>query len=582
MPATKKETTTKKAATKSTAAKTKKTTVKKTPAKKTPVKKTTKTTATKKAPAKKTASTKKTTGTKKTTRKAPAKKKIAVRKVAPKEEKKEEEKEEILPVEQLVPGSQEYEEEEKQQQQEKQPEEQREDFEKFLKEFSEDQEQQEADDDIEDPSVIPVSQAIEKMTQEQEDEGENEEETFDAELEEQAQHEIRYPEDDTSVESDSLSYNDNLGRSVSLYRKIAYFFIFLVAALLVFIFFFSVVKTTIVLIPDQERIQNNVIFDIYDKDNSGAGEATIKGLVRKLELEKSKVYPATGTRVIGQEAVGEVTIYNNYSRNQPLVATTRLLSTNDELFRIKKTVNVPAGGSVDVEIYADDPSPEMAIEPTRFTIPGLWAGLQDKIYAESKEATVYKKKTNKRITREDIDNGIRELKQKLLDEAKLELGEAYNDYTEVIYNIDENSVKTEVDGEVDEEKDEFEITVRAAIVAIAFNGDQAVSLAKQKFDTSISENKELLNFNEDIDYSLDNYNVKQGVATINASFEGRVSLKENSEIINKDKIVGLKESQLKVYLDSLPGIAGYEIDFYPSFIRKVPKLVDRIIVKIEK
>jgi hypothetical protein len=570
MPATKKETTKKKAATKSTAAKTKKTTAKKAPAKKT--------TATKKAPAKKKTSTKKATGAKKTTRKAPAKKKIAVRKVAPKEEKIEEEveekeeSEEILPVEQIVPATQDNEEKNDEQEVEKE-----EDFETFLKEFSEDQAQQEADENIEDPSMIPASQAIEKMTQ-----GREEDDDFGAELEEKTQHEIRYPEDNVSEESDSLSYNDNLGRSVSLYRKIAYFFIFLVVALLVFIFFFSVVKTTIVLIPDQERIQNNVIFDIYDKENGGAGEAAIKGLVRKLELEESKVYPATGTRVIGQEAVGEVTIYNNYSRNQPLVATTRLLSTNDELFRIKNTVNVPAGGSVDVEIYADDPSPEMAIEPTRFTIPGLWAGLQDKIYAESKEATVYQKKTKKRITREDIDNGIRELKQQLLDEAKLELGEAYSDYTEVIYNIDENSIETEVDGEVDEEKDEFEITVRASVVAIAFNGNQALSLAKKKFDTSISDNKELLSFNEDIDYSLNNYDVKQGVATINASFEGKVSLKENSEIIDKNKIVGLKESQLKVYLDTLPGIAGYEIEFYPSFIKKVPKLVDRIIVEIEK
>jgi len=39
---------------------------------------------------------------------------------------------------------------------------------------------------------------------------------------------------------------------------------------------------------------------------------------------------------------------------------------------------------------------------------------------------------------------------------------------------------------------------------------------------------------------------------------------------------------LEVYLGSLPGIAGYEVKFYPSFIKKVPKLVDRIEILIKK
>jgi len=414
------------------------------------------------------------------------------------------------------------------------------------------------------------------------DEEEDDDEDFHAEFREKIPQEnpVYNPSQKIRDEEEYL-YHDHLNRSVSIYRKIAYFFVALVAALLVFIFFFSVVKTTIVLIPDQERIQNNVVFDIYDQSMNGAGEKAIKGIVKKVDLEDEKDFPATGKKVIGQEAVGKVIIYNNYNKNQPLVATTRLLSSDNKLFRIKETVNVPAGGSAEAEIYADDPTPDSEIGPSRFTIPGLWAGLQDKIYAESKEGIVYQKKTQNLVTKEDIDNAIRELKQNLTQKAQAQLtGDVQ--FSEVIYNVDEASIKTEIDAKVDEEKDGFKAKIQGSVVIVAFEGKQAIDLAKQKLNTSVSTNEEVLSFNDDIDYALTNFDLQQGTASVNATFEGKVSLKENSEIIDKNKIVGLKKDQLEAYLGSLPGISGYEVKFYPSFIKKVPKLTDRIDIQIKK
>ena len=452
----------------------------------------------------------------------------------------------------------------------------------ILKDFSEDHARQMEDEETDYSALLPMK--IEDEVSYGSDE--NSINAFRAELQEKTQHEIGYEVKKIKGEEDEVDqnylYNDHLGRSVSLYRKIAYFFVLLVVVLLGFIFFFSVVKTTIILIPDQERIQNNIVFDVFDKDKTGIDDKAVKGLVRKIDLEDTKSYPATGKNVVGQEAVGKVTIYNNYTKNQPLVATTRLLSANNKLFRIKETVNVPANGSIEADVYADDPSPEMAISPSRFTIPGLWAGIQDKIYAESKEAIVYQTKATNRITKEDVDNGIRDLKQQLVAKAESDFAANSGQYSKIIYNVDENSVVNSTDGKVDEEKDNFNVTVKASVVVVAFDDKQAIELAKQKLDNSVSDNKELLSFDEKIDYSLTSFNVMQGTASINATFEGKVTLKENSQIIDKNKIVGLKKDQLNVYLGSLPGIAGYEVKFYPSFIQKVPTLVDRIDVQIKK
>ncbi len=372
--------------------------------------------------------------------------------------------------------------------------------------------------------------------------------------------------------------------SLKLYRRIAFSFIFLTIILLGVIFYFSFVKVSIVLIPNQERITNNLIFDVYDKgiDNRVSG-AAIKGVVKEIELSYEDIYPATGENVIGEEVVGKAVIINNYYKNQPLVATTRLLTPDNKLFRIKETVNVPAGGEVEVEIYADEPSKDMVIGPTKFIIPGLWAGLQDKIYAISKEPTQYKQKVRKYVQDVDIENATRDLKQKLLSKAKKEISSSYQEYDQLIYDIDEDSVVVDIDAKKGDEVDEFSAKIKAKVVLVGFKNKEAAHLAKQKFISSLPSNKELIEFDDNnIIYSLSSCDCDSGVASINAVFEGRVSLKDNVDIVDVNKILGLNKEQLEAYLSSLPDIAGFEIKFYPSFIKTVPNLVDRVHIEIKK
>jgi len=373
-------------------------------------------------------------------------------------------------------------------------------------------------------------------------------------------------------------------RSLKLYRRIAYFFVALTVVLVVVVSYFTFAKVSIVLIPNQERVSNNMIFDVFDKDNNlHSGTNSIKGIVKEIKIEKQKEYEAHGEEIIGKEAAGEVIITNTYVKNQPLVATTRFLTPDGKLFRLRNTVNVPAGGSVVAELYADAPSPDMAISPTKFTIPGLWAGLQDKIYAESSESIKYSKKVKKHITADDIENSIRDLKQQMLTEAKITVNEEYKEYGQILYKIDEDSISSEVLAETGEEKDVFSATMEAGVVVVAFNDDQATNLAKQKFVSSLAEGREMLSFDQsNIVYALNNYDSEKGSATINATFEGRVSLSDDFDVVKIDKILGLSEEQLNVYLESLQDIAGFEVNFKPSFIKKVPKLKDKIEVKVRK
>jgi len=389
-----------------------------------------------------------------------------------------------------------------------------------------------------------------------------------------------------AVSSDNVDNEEPISksRSLGLYRKIALSFIVLTIMLLAAIAYFSFVKVTIILTPKQEHISSNLIIDVFDQDKrSTVSQGEILGVVKQVEVEQSKTYLATDIEVISEEVIGTVILINNYNKNQPLVATTRLLSPDNKLFRIKNTVNVPAGSQLEVEVYADEPGQDMVIGATHFIIPGLWAGLQDQIYGESEESMKYSRRVKKYIQQVDIDQAVKDLKQSLLDKAETEVSESYENYDDVIYDIDNNSISQQVDGKVGDEVEEFSITMKTMVVVVAFMDDEIYNLAQQKLISVLPDDKQLLDFSkDDISYSLNNYNINQGTASLNINFTGKMIIKQGASIVDREKLTGMDQQQLSDYLTGLPEVANYEIKFYPSFIKKAPNLVDRIELRIKK
>ncbi len=369
-----------------------------------------------------------------------------------------------------------------------------------------------------------------------------------------------------------------------LYKKIAFIFGLLVLLLVGVIAYYSLVRVDIVVIPAQEQVSNNLIIDVYDqqKADNNFSDTAIAGVVTTIPVSETKTYEASGEKMLSENVVGRVTIINNYIKNQPLVATTRLLTPDEKLFRLKKTINVPAGGSIEAEVYADKPGPEMVIGPTRFIIPGLWAGLQDKIYAVSKEKMHYERKVKKYITQVDIDDAVADLKKSLQDKLAQSAKSQYKDYDVVLFAIDDNSIAQEVYGKVDEEKDEFSMSMSAKAVIVAFNKKDALAVVKKKFATKIGGGNKQVAFNEKtLTYSLNDYAVGRDTASVNVTFDARLALRDNTQIIDPNMLVGLSQRQLEEFLRAQENIAGFEIYFHPSFIKRVPSLVDRIHIQIK-
>ncbi len=379
---------------------------------------------------------------------------------------------------------------------------------------------------------------------------------------------------------------------VKFYRKIAFGFIALTGVLVVLAVYFVLSKAEITISLAKEPVSVDFIADLKKTGGEAGipavrtpGSVSIDGQLVETTVSGSKEYPASGKKTIESQVGGKITIINNYSKDQPLVATTRFLSKEGILYRLKKSVTVPAGGRVEGEVYADQPSEEaMKLGPTSFTIPGLWSGLQDKIYAQSSVSMSGGSKEVKFVTEADLDNAYNDLTQALsaqvIDGLKKEMKAAGEVFGKVM--IKEINEKRSSLG-AGEEGDTFTVIMKLKVVGIAFYRRDLEGLAASQIQAKVPTGKELA----DVDYNaltfvVEKYDLATNEANIMVHLEGEMSLKTNNSIFDTEKFIGLDREQIIQYLSTYPEIERITIKFSPFWVKKVPQLKNNVTVIIKK
>lgn len=376
-------------------------------------------------------------------------------------------------------------------------------------------------------------------------------------------------------------------RPIGLYRKIFVFFVILTLVLLAAAFYFFFVTLTIEVTPKTERISDKLAVVVYGAKEKpqGAnfsGKEAVNGSIEQIPIKEARVYPATGAEILGQEIIGKVKIINNYNQGKTLVATTRLLSPEGKLFRIKNQVEIPAGGSKEVDIYSDEPSQDMAIGPTEFTIPGLWAGLQDKIYAKSDKAFVYQTQVRKFVQAIDVEKAIQDLKESLAKKVSDQFSGNYRGFDKVLAEINKDSLHSSSSAAAKQKVDEFTVAITAQVDVIAFKSADLEKLAKDRFTSLVPNDKKLVELEKNkLDFNLVNADFVAGTATLEVPIVGSVALSDISNTVKREKLVGLTEAQIINYLQGLDKFSDIKLNFTPSFITKAPSLVDRIKIVIK-
>jgi len=367
---------------------------------------------------------------------------------------------------------------------------------------------------------------------------------------------------------------------LNFYKKIVFSFIALTLILVVLILYLSFSQAKIFITPTKEVASADFIIDIVENPET---EGVLQGRIIEALVEGNEVFALTGGQEVDAIAGGKVTIFNKYNKNQPLVKTTRLLTPDGLLFRLEKTVNVPAGGEVEVKVYADEAGKKYEIDPTEFIIPGLWEGLQDKIYASSSEKMTGGSKQIKVISDNDIAKAESEIKEKLYTEGVVKLEEELQTGEGINKNlIFKEVLESSTDVAAGEEVDEFSIDMKLKVVALIIDEKQLLSLAETKMKNSISTDRKLVSINNDsLNYTLEKYDTESKMANLKVYLEGETVLKDTSLIFNKDKLIGRTKAETEAYLKSFDAIEEAVVRFSPFWVTKVPSLKDHIKIEIK-
>lgn len=364
--------------------------------------------------------------------------------------------------------------------------------------------------------------------------------------------------------------------SVRLYKRIALTFIGLTMVLLGVVLAATLSRATVTITPKPVSFSSEVKVSVATESKTSE---TVPGTVVSTTLsgEKKATAAGTGTTVRGK-ATGKVLLVNKRASSQSLIATTRLVTAEGVLFRLKKGVVIPANGELkDVEVIADKDGAESEIGPSTFTIPGLPADLQKIVYAFSEKPMTGGLETISTVAQEDIDKAVLELKDELIGKASAELASqiAGRGFTgsAIMINEDARSVSAKAGDKVGS----FDVLLKLTVTGVYYNKEKLQNIGLSALKANVPTDMELgSNDVTSANVVVQNASAADKTATLGVVFNGTAILTPMSQVLDKSRIVGLDETMIKAYLKSFDSVSEVNVSFAPFWVKKAPTMKDHI------
>lgn len=423
----------------------------------------------------------------------------------------------------------------------------------------------------------------------------------------------------------------------AFYRRIAYTFFGLTALILVGILWLSSVEAQVNIRVRRTPVRGESVVEITPQPS---GAAQIAGRVLSVPMRKTQEFevkgvaetavavtstaPASGgiapttTATTPKLAVtasstangmgyarGQVTIHNNYSKSQTLVERTRLLTSDNKLYRLDRRVIIPAGDRVTVTVTADQPGDQFAIMPSKFTIPGLWVDLQKFIYAESSEAFTIRSTAGgtgtpppptpppittstvprgerKVVTQQNLDESYESLTQQIVEQAKKLLLANMNDarFTGAAYFVNTTAKSATVrPGQV---ANTFTAQVDVEVIGVFYSADDMQQLVRSRLREKLPEGQEFLPFDEqNFVYVPESVDKEGERARLRVITNAEYRLVPTTPALASSNIAGKSKNDAERYLKDIEGVEAVDITLTPGWIGKIPRLTDRIKMDVK-
>lgn len=374
----------------------------------------------------------------------------------------------------------------------------------------------------------------------------------------------------------------HLSRSLRIYQKASVAFVIFSFFLLLAVLYLSVSRATIHVEPTPLVKEATASFVVTPSPQL---EGEVSGYVIERSETKSKLYPIAkdGAVEVEARARGFVTLVNETSNAQPLVATTRLLSESGVLFRIVSPTVVPANGEVVVEVAADKIGATGNIEPTKFTIPGLGTSLQAKIYGVSLDPMIGGIEYQRVVTEDDIAQARTLLENELVAELKerARMGIPVETFNGESIRVTIDSVASSV--QPGETVGAIPVQLTAKVVAVYYDKASISAFVNQALESKLEEGYALVVADLDgLKTEVKGVDPVSERATIEVTLTGVAAVDETHPLFDRDRFIGKAEKDVVAILSADSDIKDVSISFSPFWIKRMPTLKDHIDLRIKE
>ena len=316
----------------------------------------------------------------------------------------------------------------------------------------------------------------------------------------------------------------------------------------------------------------------------------IPGQVFNIQKSVSQDFPATGHVDVAQKARGSITVYNELSSTQQLIATTRFESADHHIFHTLTSVVVPAAkttngklipSSIQVQIIADKPGADYNVPVGLFTIPAFKEKGDTekfaKVYGQT-DAPIHSGTSGQAavVTDADLATGKQALSTQLSKNIENELkaqvaGLKILDDSSVVINQPTST------NPADSGASTFTLNLSGSLKTVGFKESDLNTLIAQYVDTH--NNQTILPEKLTLAYENVHWDDARGGLAFTVHVTGPAYEKVDKTKIASD-LMGKNDTQIKDYLAGISAISSAHVSLSPFWVRSVPKSQDRITVDL--
>jgi hypothetical protein len=368
-------------------------------------------------------------------------------------------------------------------------------------------------------------------------------------------------------------------------------FVIAAAALFAGVLFLATGKSRIAFTWTPQPIEGTTTLTVAA---SPAGEDIPAAFVEK-SVEVSKVFTAetkgattptptatTTTPTFNGKARGNITISNRYSKAQPLIAGTRLKSPDGQIFRTQQRVDVPVGGSVTTEVIADVAGERGALpKGTKFTLPALWAGLQDKINGVSTEdfhgetqaatATTTTTPTGPGLTANELANAELTLQQEAITQALPDLQKLVPSGQTLFTGMVDAATVKRTGPTIGDKVATYTLTLTVKTTAIAVAATKLTESATALLTTSLSPDLQLLTVDPaTFGFTLKSTDTKKHRADVTLVGRGFTVAAPSHRLLQQATYAGKTADEVRSLLSQEKAASGVVVELTPFWNTHVP------------